>query len=189
MINSITTIIAAIVLPPLGSLLDKLSLIKHCMILSAYLGIFCTLLLFPLDWIPSKFRTWHLYINEALYVFGLFFLRVAVMNNNALLPSFPKKFRIFQIFSFFLTNFLIFLKNRHMIGLSLNGNLMGFACNLVGLFIMVNYPTKFFFKNHFLGITQGYFFAFFLFSVNNSYDSCFLLQQIGSFFVYYTNLA
>lgn len=92
-INTVTTLLSAIALPTYGSLVDCLNWIKPSLITTQYVGILATGALFFLGKLPSS-GDWakaHLYINEALYVVAMFFLRVAVMNNNALLPCFPKQ--------------------------------------------------------------------------------------------------
>jgi hypothetical protein len=100
-INTVTTLASAVALPTYGSLVDCLNWIKPSLIVTQYVGILATAALFFLGKLPSN-GDWpkaHLYINELLYVVAMFFLRVAVMNNNALLPCFPKQYSLLCLVS------------------------------------------------------------------------------------------
>jgi MFS-type transporter involved in bile tolerance (Atg22 family) len=78
------------------------------------IGIICTLLIFFIEIFLSK--TLQLYFNLAFYIITLFFIRISVMNNNAILPVFPK---------------------RNIVFLSLLSNFGGFTINVIGLLILV----------------------------------------------------
>ena len=90
-INFITTLASAFALPMIGSLVDQFSLVKVSLLVSQYIGIIATLCLFFLDKLPQHLTVLHLVCNEAVFVIAMFFLRIAVMNNNAMLSTFPKR--------------------------------------------------------------------------------------------------
>jgi len=91
-INFISTLASAILLPLIGSVVDQLNLLKPCLIFSQYIGLFVTLLLFFFDKVPESLKTLHLVLNEIVFIIAMFFLRIAVMNNNAMLSIFPKAY-------------------------------------------------------------------------------------------------
>jgi MFS-type transporter involved in bile tolerance (Atg22 family) len=95
-------------------------------------GIVCTLGLFVLDWLPESVATLHLVMNQGLFIVAMMFLRISVMNNNALLSSFPKS---------------------KITALSLTGNLLGFSVNLVGLLVLALIPSTFI-PERVIGVTR-----------------------------------
>ncbi|KAL9648092.1 hypothetical protein ABK040_007458 [Willaertia magna] len=131
--NTVTTLASAICLPVLGSILDHLHIIKPSLLITQYIGILSTIALFFSDKIPPQSSTAHLAILEIIYIVAMFFLRVSVMNNNALLPCFESK---------------------HIIVLSLLGNFIGFGVNLIGLLILAFTP-KAVFSDNLWGITRA----------------------------------
>ena len=100
-INFISTLASAILLPLIGSVVDQLNLLKPCLIVSQYIGLFVTLLLFVFDKVPESLKTLHLVLNEIVFIIAMFFLRIAVMNNNAMLSIFPKSY----VFNYILYSF------------------------------------------------------------------------------------
>lgn len=128
-INFITTLLSAVILPILGGFVDQAKTIKWSLIIAQYLGIICTLGLFFIEFIPVKVLL--LILNLTFYIFAMFFLRVSVMNNNALLPCFP---------------------NESITTLSLSSNFLGFTTNCVGLVILVFFGNKI--ADNWIGISR-----------------------------------
>lgn len=128
-INFITTLLSAIILPILGGFVDQAKLIKWSLIISQYIGIICTFGLFFIEFIPNKIVL--LILNLGFYIFAMFFLRVSVMNNNALLPCFPSE---------------------SITTLSLSANFIGFTTNCVGLVLLAFLSNRF--PEKMLGISR-----------------------------------
>jgi MFS-type transporter involved in bile tolerance (Atg22 family) len=123
-INFITTLFSAVTLPFIGSWVDTAHTMKPTMLVTQYLGISCTLLLFFLGKLPNNTYKWQeaqLAFNEILYVLAMFFLRISVMANNAMLPFFNKE---------------------HVTVLSLLNSLLGFLVNLFGLLFLLLIPES-----------------------------------------------
>eukprot|EP01113_Clastostelium_recurvatum_P048976 TRINITY_DN9002_c0_g1_i1.p1 TRINITY_DN9002_c0_g1~~TRINITY_DN9002_c0_g1_i1.p1 ORF type:complete len:479 (+),score=89.78 TRINITY_DN9002_c0_g1_i1:214-1437(+) len=115
----ITTIISAITLPFIGSILDQLNLVKTCLLFSEYAGILFTFAILSLKIMPSSVQV---SMFQVFYIFGMFFLRVGVMNNNAILAYFPADRRV---------------------SLSLLSNFTGFSVNFAGLLALTFLPPDF----------------------------------------------
>lgn len=123
-INFITTLLSAITLPFIGSWVDCANAMKHTMLVTQFLGMICTMLLFFLGKLPSHTYQWQeaqLFFNGSLYVLAMFFLRISVMANNAMLPLFKKE---------------------HVTVLSLVNSLLGFVVNLFGLMLLLLIPEN-----------------------------------------------
>lgn len=123
-INFATTLFSAVTLPFIGSWVDSAHAMKQTMIVTQYLGMLCTALLFFLGKLPNDTYKWQeaqLFFNEALYVLSMFFLRISVMSNNAMLPLFSKQ---------------------HVTVLSLVNSLLGFVVNLGGLLVLMLVPES-----------------------------------------------
>lgn len=123
-INFATTLFSAVTLPFIGSWVDSASAMKQTMLVTQYCGMLSTALLFFLGKLPNDTYKWQeaqLFLNELLYVLSMFFLRISVMANNAMLPLFNKK---------------------HVTVLSLVNSLLGFVVNLGGLLILMLIPES-----------------------------------------------
>lgn len=112
--NTLTTLLSALVLPFLGSFTDQLNITKHSLILTSFLGwivtIFLIFIVLPLQKLNLPFIP--MLAAEFIFIVAMFLLRISVMNNNALLTCFQFKSRSI---------------------LSILGNCLGFTVNLLGL--------------------------------------------------------
>eukprot|EP01112_Ceratiomyxa_fruticulosa_P012272 TRINITY_DN3389_c0_g1_i6.p1 TRINITY_DN3389_c0_g1~~TRINITY_DN3389_c0_g1_i6.p1 ORF type:complete len:466 (+),score=54.39 TRINITY_DN3389_c0_g1_i6:182-1579(+) len=114
----ITTLVSAISLPFIGSILDQLEIVKACLIVCQFLGIIVTFGFVFMDKIPQGLQVTMI---QLFYIVGMFFLRTSVMNNNALLACFPAENRV---------------------RLSLVSNFIGFSVNFAGLLTLTFLVSK-----------------------------------------------
>ncbi|KAJ4459685.1 putative major facilitator superfamily permease [Paratrimastix pyriformis] len=112
-VNVITTLASSVILPFVGSVTDQLHTIKRWMIWASFFAVPATFLYALLAVIPRG--NYSLILAETLYVVVMFALRLAVMNNNALLSRFPATKRVM---------------------LSLINNIFGFGAALLSLAVL-----------------------------------------------------
>ncbi|KAH3745932.1 major facilitator superfamily permease [Pelomyxa schiedti] len=111
--NMITTLLSSFLLPPLGSLADQMKQVRRWMFATELVGIALCYVFLPMTYLNSP--TAQIVLAQILYTLTLFFLRVAVMDNNALLNCFP---------------------DAHRTTLSLLTNFIGFGAAFLSLFIL-----------------------------------------------------
>eukprot|EP01105_Mastigella_eilhardi_P024194 TRINITY_DN6271_c0_g1_i1.p1 TRINITY_DN6271_c0_g1~~TRINITY_DN6271_c0_g1_i1.p1 ORF type:complete len:673 (+),score=169.14 TRINITY_DN6271_c0_g1_i1:74-2092(+) len=90
--NMLTTLLSSLLLPPLGSIADQMKQVKNWMVVCEFVGITMCFVFLPMIYIKSP--TAQIVLAQVIYLLTLFFLRIAIMDNNALLSCFPMKGRI-----------------------------------------------------------------------------------------------